>query len=479
VESKTQGKRVQGTIRRYNVPSVSTKVTVKERDGSVYRFFGIRKNASNMTYMGGLTGIYRYVDKNLIPGVSYNYRVRAYMGTLDARYLDPTTTTAALAATRLVEDGQNGPQIRFGKAIMGKPSAVVRGFVPMRTSEGAIFNLYQDLLNATLAGILLNFELPPPVKGDGETSIEQKTGWGTLNQIAGPIGWIKKARPKSTEFVKHLGVKPAVRRLMNPAMEKIRTQPALQSRLSKMWASGVKETTETILYGAGVQFSMAGLAGSQKTRPPQDALAWGLYGLMGDVDDSTYASIAAYLQMDSMTKLFQSGYLGPLPIQILGAQPRADLAAFLQLATSVLSQSTGYLQWYSVSIGDLFPALVPFLFDFEQWIINLLKAIESALKEITDIIETLIQRIRDLEQLLRAIISLLDMFDITVSVSALFVSGKNGIEDLVQGITASENKPSNQPYGLHSGLVMTAGGPGPGFVKAIDALKFLLTAGKL
>jgi hypothetical protein len=159
-------------------------------------------------------------------------------------------------------------------------------------------------------------------------------------------------------------------------------------------------------------------------------------------------------------------------------EDRNNLADFLRLAFSVNDQSANYLQWYSITIGDLFPALVPFLFDFEQWIVSLLKAVESALKEISDIIETLIQRIRDLEQLLRAILSLLEMMKISLTVSGLGVKGSS-VDDLVQGLMASENKPGNLPYGFHSGYVFTAGGPGEGFTKALESLKFLVTGGAL
>jgi hypothetical protein len=119
------------------------------------------------------------------------------------------------------------------------------------------------------------------------------------------------------------------------------------------------------------------------------------------------------------------------------------------------------------------------LYDFEQWILALLKALNSALQEIADIIETLLQRIRDLEQLLRAIIALLEMLNIDLTVSALGVTGNNGVEDLVQGLLASEDKPGDLPFGVHSGYVFTAGGPGPGFTKALEALAFLVSGGKL
>lgn len=483
LDSKTQGKRVENTVRRYNVSSVSTRVAVKERNGGRYRFFKVRKKAQDCTYLGGLTGTYRYIDTQLEEGKAYRYRVRAYMGELSETYVDPTIQTADEAAKKLIkQDAQNGWIVNFGKkVVMGRPSAVVRGYVPPQISDSEIFDLYNDLMNAAMAALLMNFELPYPAATDSATTIEQKTGWGTLSQLAGPIGWMKLEAPKASKFVKHPFVKPAVRRLVNPALEKLRKQAQLVTRLSKMWANGVKETVEKVLSQIGYTFPTSGMT------PPVGS-DWGLFGLRGDVTSSKLVQIQAYLaKEDPQYAAKPKLYSGPLPVKagtsgagvFVSVQERTDLADFLRLALSVNDQSANYLQWYSVTIGDLFPALVPFLFDFEQWIIALLKAVESALKELADIIETLIQRIRDLEQLLKAILALLEMLNIDITVSALGVKGNDGVEDLVKGLITSQNKPGDKPYGLHSGYVFTAGGPGPGFTKALDALKFLVSGGKL
>lgn len=480
LDSKTQGKRVENTIRRYNVPSVSTKVEVKERNGGRYRFFRVRMKADDSTYLGGLTGTYRFIDTQLEEGKAYNYRVRAYMGTLNDSYVDnsniKTPDDAAKYLTKY--DAQSGWIVNYGqKVTMGKPSAVVRGFVPPQFDENAIFNMYADIMNAVMAALLLNFELPFPSAGDSSTVIEQKTGWGTLTVLAGPVGWMKRESPKAKDFVEHLFLKPAVRRLVNPTLERLRKQPQMISRLSKAWAAGVKETVENVLSQVGYQFDVEGIG-------PPTTYDWGLFGLIGDVTESVNGEITAYLaKEDSDYATKPDLYYGPIPLTGnapgigVTVQERSDLADFLRLALSLNDQSANYLQWYSVTIGDLFPSIVPYLYDFEQWILALLKALNSALQEIADIIETLLQRVRDLEQLLRAILALIEMLNIELSVSFLSVTGSNGVEDLVQGLLTSQDKPGNQPYGLHSGYVFTAGGPGPGFIKALEALKFIITGG--
>lgn len=485
LDTKTQGSRVENTIRRYNVPSVSTKVAVKERNGGKYRFFKVRRKADDSTYLGGLTGTYRYIDTGLVPGTAYRYRVRAYMGTLNETYVDndhiKTADDAAKYLTK--QDANNGVIINYGKkVVMGKPSSVVRGYVPEETSDNDIFNMYTDVMNAVMAALLLNFELPPASLGDNATVVEQKTGWGSLAVLAGPVGWMKvEKKYKASSFSGHPFLKPAMRRVVNPVLEKLRKQPQLVKRLSKSWSAGVKETVERILLQVGYEFETSGLG-----TPPQ--YDWGVFGLRGDVTDAMGARIRTYLELEDPNYATSAvgTYYGPLPRKA-GAkegayatvQERTDLADFLRLALAINDQSANYLQWYSVTVGDLFPALVPYLYDFEQWILALLKALNSALQELADIIETLLQRVRDLEQLLRAIIALLEMLKIDLTVSALSVTGSNGVEDLVQGLLASEDKPGDLPFGLHAGYVFTAGGPGPGFTKALEALAFLVSGGKL
>ena len=485
LDSKTQGVRVASVVKRYNVPSVSSKIVVKERNGGAYRFFKTRKKVDDSTYLGGLTGTYRYIDTQLEEGKAYYYRVRAYMGNLDSAYVDnDNIKTAEDAAKKLIkQDQKNGWVINYGKkVVMGRPSAVVRGYVPPQVSTDEIFQMYRDMANAAIAGLLLNFELPYPSAKDSAAIIEQKTGWGTLSAVSGPIGWLKVDAPMAHQFVQNFFVKTTVRRLVNPVLEKLLKQRQLFKRLAKMWAAGVVETVQKILGQVGYDI----LPDGSETWNSEVLSSWGLFGLRGDITDEKNAQISAYLDTESAdaysTKALGT-YQGPMPIKFGGkwinvsAQERVDLADFLRLALSVMDQSGKYLQWYSVTIGDLFPSILPFIFDFEQWILALLKAIESALKEITDIIEALLQRVRDLEQLLRAILAILEMLNIELTVSVLGMTGSNGVEDLVQGILTSENKPGDKPFGLHSGYIFTAGGPGPGFVKAIEALKFILTAG--
>lgn len=477
VDSKTKGVRVANTTKTFNIPSVTTKVPVREQDGSVFKFYQKRMKTSNLSYFGGLTGTYRYIDKDptLEYGKAYYYRVRAYMGTIDEIYFKASNTSDI---KKMFKAQGNQWIANYGRnAVMGRPSPSIRGFVPGQKSGNEIFDPYDNLRDVIKVAFLLNFDLPPSRQGETAKQVEQKTGWGTLSSQAGKIGPWKKAWPKSTDFIGStptkikLPVHMAVNRVVNPILEVIYAQPQLITLLSNKWTA-VKPMVDRVLEMV-------------------PTYTWTLYGILGDVTDSTYTKVNEYLAKESPFVGAIDGpgaakqtVVGPLPISnSLGAtvEERAALADFIRLAMSVTDTSGGYLQWYSMTIGDLFPAFIPFLFDFEQFILLLLKALNSAIKEITDIIETLLQRVRDLEQLVRAIISLIELLSIKIKVSVLYSVTENGVTGLVEQIVSSENKPydPSRPYGLHSGLVMTAGGPGKGFTKAIEALAFILTFGQV
>lgn len=64
---------------------------------------------------------------------------------------------------------------------------------------------------------------------------------------------------------------------------------------------------------------------------------------------------------------------------------------------------------------------------------------------------------------------------VKASVSMLTYSGTNtSASDMCNALQSSENKPSDDGFGLYSGLVVTAGGPGAGAVQAVKAIGFLL-----
>jgi len=498
VELKTQttSKGVQGLMGKFSFPKPSNKVELKEESGNVYRNFAdARHDVSGVRLAEGFaTGTYRYIDDdpNLVAGRTYYYRVRAYFGKPSVWIsagvkLSPTDTTDydqdALQKTadslgkntELVKSSGNQKFIRYGSGVvMGQPSAITKGFVPKSKADYGGFNPYEAVYDAVRAGLLLNFEFPPAQSGGGDTAfrVSQKTGWGTLAAVGGQVGLLKSGIDNAVDLAQNVFFKTTARRVSNNTCTAIQSSPKLIDLLLEKWRSGGVEQTVNDVLGREDAF---------EHRIP--STNWKFIGIGGRGSPSDQAKIEAYLSKEDGYKDGEP-MEGPFPIKehndnnetfVADADARRGLAEFLNVCLSLNSQ-TSYLSWYSVTIGDLFPAFIPFIFDFEQFLKALLKAMESAIKEIEAIIETLIQKIQQLEAILKTIIDLIELLNISIRVSILGVSSASGSADsLASAMLESTQKPTDSPFGLHSGLVMTFGGPGAGSVAAFKALAFILT----
>lgn len=521
VESTTLGSKVDALTDRYNFPRVRSTVPVREEDGSVFRIFDSKRaivyssdgtsgensegeanglatssssiNASTSTLVRGIaTGRYKFLDEDLEHGKTYYYRVRAFFG--DAQdYLNNNQDG-------IVQKG-NQKVIRFENMTLGQPSNVVKGFVPRELpveTDAIAFKIYDDLFRAIQAGILLNFELPRiyPVSNQLATPVagnpsslqtaqagafldvpenttrrdEQRTGWGTLGQLGNQIGPLKSSSKTSEELRKNIVFQTTCRRLTNTVLNNIVSNPELHNILINQWSNSVQGTVESL------------------ETDSSGGRTWGFVGIINGISADSAAKIDSYLALEDNYSA-GSPITGPVPIEAIGIntglnkqpnsiglQQRQELAEFLRTALSVNSANTGYLAWYSVTVGDLFPDLTPFMFDFEQFLLSLVKALNSALQEITEIIETLLAQIRALEQILQTILQIIDILSVQVSVSVLMTgpTTNGSAATLVQDLINSQNKPGDSPFGLHSGIVMTFGGPGEGSVAALNALKFIL-----
>ena len=472
---------------------------------------------------GRLSGTYRYLDddENLVAGKTYYYRIRAFFGD-PKQYI--TWTKDDLENEDLVDLVQDLGQWKLAPApelTLSKPSPVISGFVP-RKAEEKTFKPYQDIYNAVRAGLLLNFELPPAFPQRPPTALipeeipeagtrayelyqlslppeqtifrsEQMTGWGTLGVLAGPIS-VLKSSSDSAELINSLVFNAAARRLANRSLEIIANQPFLEDMLADKW-DGVRETVNNLIETAeAVTYDNDGNL--------KLGAVWSFPTVIGGITTQSSHVIDQYLNQEENYAGPIGKYNGPFPVvppgseivrgtgaepqplipsyerfTFVGTEERADLAAFLRTALA-FGGAGGYLSWYSITIGDFFPALIPMLRDFEQWLLALLKAIESAIKEITDIIENIIKKIRVLMRFVEMLIELTKILNIRLVASLLTVGPIQGsVDTLVQQLQTSEDKPGDSPYGLHSGLVMTFGVPGQGLIAAFDTLIYLLTFG--
>lgn len=489
INTPSNGAVVSSLFAKYDLPSIDNKINLREYTNDIYRHFETKFPISAETGLleGQLTGTYVYVDEdpNLNPGSSYYYRVRAYFGE-PVDYLNATTPDDISNNSDMIKLDGNLARIFYGQnVVMGAPSSVQRGFCPLPAGGPADFSVNADVYDAVRAGILLNFELPTPQRGDTPTQIDQKAGWGSLAVVGGEVGPLKLAYTTSDELVASPAFSFIARRVANRVASNSYTKPDILKLMGAQWDAGVSGSVRKVLKAAGITSSDPTSQSLSPLAPSQ--ISWTWPGVAGGINSISNRKIDTYLDLESVYSV-QHDLEGPYPLQPftideenvnVNATDRAALSTFLQLCLTSSSMSgVSYMGWYSVTIGDLFPALIPFLFDFEQFIKSLMSALDSLVKEIEAIIEALITKIQQLEQILQTIINLINLLDINVNVSVLLYISTNGSStSLAQALAASTNKPDSSPFGLHSGLVMTAGGPGEGSIAAIRALGFLLGIG--
>ena len=460
------GSSVKSTIEKFNFPQPVQKAELKEFNGNAYKHFSDKfKMSTELSLIRGqLSGTYRYVDDDdaLVAGKNYWYRIRAYFG--DPKdYLDSKTVDDVIKS-RLVKYENGIPRINYGKGVvMGDASTPVRGYCPRPNAGVHSFNVYKHVYDAVKAGLLLNFEFPAATGDESEDIVEQKTGWGSLGLLSGQVAPLKGAYSNSSSIRDAVFFKWAARHLSDIVASSSNSKPELLDMMAEKWNDGVAETVHTVL---------------------ESEFKWGLVGIKSGITPSVVSKINNYLGKESTYK--NGGpFDGPYPIKrikfgknevAISKDQRQALANFLRLAIGTSTSSPDYLQWYSLTIGDIFPALTPFLNDFLRFIEDLLKALDSVIKDIIAIIENIISKIQQLENFIVAIIDLIDLLNIEVSVSILFTTGDSSA-GLASAIMTSDNKPGSSPFGLHSGIVLCAGGPGPAFLGAFKALGFILGGG--
>jgi len=498
IESSTMGAQPKTLASRYSFSNINSKTPIIEKRGGIpFRYFPNVIDVSEPSLVEGyITGSYSYIDEDpeLQPGKNYYYRVRAYFGN-GMEYRDKMVGIKN-GVKGLVKKDQNFVYVDFNGITLGNPSPVVAGFVPRKMPETAAFDPYYDVLDAVRMGLLLNFEFPPiyppgqnktdaygnvfldPGLENTEYRNQQRTGWGTLGMLGGQISQIKASFYTASTLNSNYLFTIAARRLANMINESIYDKPKLLDMLATKWNNNVKVLVRRFYVADSADITFANEAMFDRD--------WSYIGILGGMTTHAALRIDAYLAKEESYKKGKELLSGPIPLSpsistlsYATLQERLDLADFLRLAIggSGGAQSS-YLVWQSVIVGDLFPALLPFMFQFEQFLLSLLRAVNSALQAITEIIETLIQKVEALKQIVQTLINIMDILNISFTASILGVSGQGSAESLVGLLTQSENKPEPSAN-LYSGIVATAGGPGEGFVAAIKVILFLLTAGQV
>ncbi len=466
VNTQVSGKLISNSAKSFDFPSPVNQVPVVELNGDYYRNYEKKTFLDQTSVLSGyVSGSYRFVDEfeDDDSGKTYYYRVRSCFGKPD-NYINTSDSSSVIENKKLVILKGNTPTLRFDNdTVVSSPSSTVRGYVPEPIRGVYEFNPYEALYDAVRVAILLNFEIPGPSSLNNPTPFEiiQRTGWGTLSSVSGQVSTLKSAFQDSQSLQKSPFFKTTCRRISNQSIGNLYENRQLMNIIRGQWNDGVQTTTIKVLFSNYI---------------------WKFPILGANYDQFDEQRISRYLSLELFYTAGQKNFAGPYPsspindLEFISEEERIKLKNFLQTALVSLSGSTDYLSWYSLSIGDLFPEFYAFMFDFEQFIKALLKALETSAQLIEDIIATLIIKIQQLEAIIESINALVTLFEINARASVLSYSSSNGsIDSLVQAITQSEDKPAETSFGLHSGIVLTAGGPGEGSIAAIRALEFILS----
>lgn len=488
LNSQTVGKIMEPLVTKYGFPKPSTNVTLREENGEAYRHFIDKIDVPTSSLLdGAFTGTYQVTDvTGLKPGVTYYYRIRAYFGDITEYATTKTANDLKEKKNSLIFQNQNQWVIRYGKnTTMGAPSPVVRGTVPFPSTGVTKFDPYDSIHKAVQVGLLLNFELPPAQTGDGKVSVttsstlvsltrqDQKSGWGSLSVAGGQVGFLKRDSSTSDELKNLRVFKYTARRIANQVLTNLYSNTQYTNLLFGLWNDGVQSIVNKVLNAP---------------------IIWTFIGVVGGFSESDIIRVNDYLDKESSyaskRKKDGNGNIildGPYPSSqftvndldyAVNADERTKLAQFLRSALAAMSGQASYMSWYSVTLGDIFPFTYSFIFDFDQFLLALLKSVDSAVKEIEAVIDTILQKIRALEAILNAINALISILDIKLTVSVFATSSSSGSAgSLVQSLIESGDKPPSSRSGFYSGMVMTFGGPGEGSLAAFNAIKYLLTLG--
>jgi hypothetical protein len=474
VDTPTAGNNIEVIQSRYgNIKNKNTRV-LRDSDGiTPFRYFEDKFIVETARLVqGGFTNVYRYEDTTVKPGITYYYRVRAFYG-------NPSNYVAAKEGSYIAENldlikiSGNTPIMKYGPSyingvgvLMGKSSSVAAGVAPTSVL-GSSVNPYVDFYNALLCGFLLNMELPPAFPEDSDYTRQQKTGWGSLSSAGSVIVSYKLAFKTNLKFQESPLVKAAVRRMVNSVINSFYNNPAAAADVYEA-LKPLKFKIESTINNKLISWS------------------WPEYNfgdITGGIPESVKLKINSYLSRENNYIAGQKILQGPYPtfpwsaenLTNWDATDRAQLGSLISSIFSAFSANAGYLRWYSLTLGDLFPAFIPLVFNLEEFIGAILKSLKSVLQEVNLLIENILTKIRQLEEIINAISAVINLLSVNLTVSVFgFASYDGSTASLASGLTSSENKPVSTPYGLHSGIVVTAGGLGAGPIKIFEALGFIL-----
>jgi len=463
-------------------PLVTTKVSLREKDGSIFNvpnkvmFYDSSDGTSNI--IDNITDSFKFTDSNLEPETSYYYRVRACFG-------DPSKYIEA------VDDFNSGNDKAFdnyykktpanecilefgGDFHMGRSSLMVDGKIvdaitKVPGSLSSDNDLYNQVHTVILAGAILGMDMQPYRQYDDDYLVKMKTGFGLLSSLHSDLQMLRGVEKYSYGFARSKLVSISVRKLANKIVESLINN---------------YEFRNDVVYKLSEAFEIASTITHSNVSYMLFYDKTASVGIQNDVLLDEYLRLplkdpfrVEYAQITS-DKQIRLDF--PIPLEHVSYESRQKIADAINQMMVLDSYNSGYLQWRSITVGDLFNTIVPFVMDLINYLDSLMHALKSILSKIIRLLENLKQKINDLKYIIEAIEAIIKMLVLDINVSLLTYSGDATNQDLVDIMRNSDNKPSlNSNNNCHSGIVFLAGGPGSGAVRAVETLAFLLTLGQM
>lgn len=487
-------------------PLPQTAILLDSDLSSKYQFFETKYYEDSAFRAGlgfALSTRYTFIDKDVKAGETYYYRIRAVSASAQdvessvIPYSEITNSDIITAEnSRWVKGNTTVPYIDYGGNVtMGAASTTVKITLPDILGKTWLFP-EEDIAQYIMLGAMLNFELPfinvkdPNINPDYQDTtlvnqlIDLQTGYGVLSPLGSTL-FTYKAFKTSKTYSESFAVRSYIRDIAGKIVSKLYESPGLANELFRLHQILQNEAILSSVFAPAASNDLLVVFDDYLARVEWTFPTINPSALLLGLSNADSAAILEYLKnpavlpVDYQTSTEIRLVDGPLPLTFRGLDKRQRqvLADFLQNCVNLLGAKNQSLAWRSVTLAEFVPSLTTFLYDVEQYVFSILKSLDGLSKDIEDILNALILRIQQLQKIVQLIIAIIDILNIKLTFSALFVTTSDqGVAGLVSEFSSATNPPEQVSDSYYSGIVFTAGGPIG--LTALQPLKIFLGLGE-
>jgi len=450
-----------------------------------FKFYSNRRDVTSQVNIGRT---YRFVDRDVKPGLRYYYRVRGvYTGSASDYITNGKEQILGQFLNKPITNTRTQfPYVEVNNTYMSLPSPSVSIVVPPKIDfTSGMTDPYKDIYRALMLGLLLGFELPGPVPNADPVSFANMTGWGTMSSVAGLFTWAVPStainrnyltqsdieEPYSQKFVSDVSININLRRLLDQILPRIFANTVTLEQLNGQWSLFKSKIDQIIVYGVDPGLNV----GQLDLSPLVVNVKFDIPPYSGSTTSVGYTDEARQNLLVFFTEPSTGAITKGLPLATFSVEDRRALSSFIRTALSTISVNSSYLSWYKVSLSDLFvPSLARSLSSIEQYVANLVQAADDLVEYIEKNIAEILMFIKRLEKVIQEIDNLITALSVVVEASVLtYASDTLNVSEIIQALQSSTNKPgttdpdradpadaeSQLNFGLYSALVVVGAIP--------------------